>query len=140
MKRIGMLSDLARSAFRRPVTERYPFEKRPTPPQFRGLLRWDPESCTGCALCAKDCPTEALELITIDKADKRFVIRYHVDRCTFCGQCAYGCRQACIDLTEGEYELAQSDRGRLIVVLGRPEDIERLEQLENGAAPVAAPA
>ena len=140
MKRIGMLTDLARSAFRRPVTEHYPFEKRPTPPEFRGMLHWDPEQCTGCALCAKDCPAEAIEIITVDKAAKRYVLRFHVDRCTFCGQCAYSCRQECLDLGADEYELAQSDRSRFIVTYGRPEDLERLERMATGTAPVAEPA
>ena len=45
--KIALFTDLARSAFRRPVTERYPFEKRPAPLQYRGRLTWSPEGCTG---------------------------------------------------------------------------------------------
>jgi len=136
--KIGMLNDLVQSAFRRPVTERYPFEKRPAPAHYRGLLRWRPEGCTGCALCVKDCPAEAIELITIDKAAKRFVFRYHVDRCTFCGQCAYSCRFDCITLEEDEWELAQGDREHFLVAYGRPEDLERLA-VEAGTEPDTQP-
>ena len=68
------------------------------------------------------------------------VLRFHVDRCTFCGQCAYSCRQECLDLVADEYELAQSDRSRFIVTYGRPEDLERLERMATGTAPVAEPA
>lgn len=132
-----MLHDLARSAFRRPVTERYPFEKRPAPRELRGMLHWDPEQCTGCALCAKDCPAEAIEIITIDKASKRFVLRFHVDRCTFCGQCAYSCRQGCLDLLAEEYELAQADRDRFLVTYGRAEDLARLDEVAETPAAVA---
>lgn len=137
--RIGMFTDLARSAFRRPVTERYPFEKRPTPLGYRGLLRWDPELCTGCGLCVKDCPAEAIDFFTIDKANKRFVFRYHVDRCTFCGQCAYSCRFDCIDLSGEEWELAQADRERFLITYGRAEDIERIDELDSVAEPGAEP-
>lgn len=126
MKKIGMVTDVLRSAFRRPVTERYPAERRPAAQLYRSKLSWNPEACTGCALCVKDCPAEAIELITIDKAAKRFVVRYHVDRCTFCGQCAYSCRFDCITLSNDDWELAQLGREQFTVHYGEPEDIERL--------------
>lgn len=137
MKKIGMLNDLAESALRRPVTERYPLERRPTVAQFRGLLHWNPEGCTGCALCVKDCPADAIDFITIDKAEKRFVFRLHVDRCTFCGQCAYNCRFDCITLDNEEWELAGVDRDGFTITYGRPEDVERLAMVE-GTEPAGA--
>lgn len=137
MKKIGMLNDLAESALRRPVTERYPLERRPTVAQFRGLLHWNPEGCTGCALCVKDCPAEAIDFITIDKAEKRFVFRLHVDRCTFCGQCAYNCRFDCITLDNEEWELAGVDRDGFTITYGRPEDVECLAMVE-GTEPAGA--
>ncbi|MFZ1396248.1 MAG: 4Fe-4S binding protein [Candidatus Promineifilaceae bacterium] len=66
MKMGTMLQDIVTSLFRRPVTEQYPFEKRPAPLRTRGMLHWNPEKCTGCCLCNKDCPANAIELITID--------------------------------------------------------------------------
>ncbi len=131
MKKIGMLVDLVESAFRRPVTEIYPLERRPTVEQFRGLLHWNPEGCTGCGLCVKDCPAEAIDFITIDKAAKRFVFRYYADRCTFCGQCAYNCRFNCITLDNEEWELADVDRDGYLITYGRPEDVEQLELAER---------
>jgi NAD(P)H-quinone oxidoreductase subunit I len=91
MKLSAMLGDVLRSLFRRPATERYPFERHPTPPRLRGALHWNPDKCTGCCLCVKDCPANAIEIITIDKANKRFVLRYHADRCTYvAAHCAAG--------------------------------------------------
>ena len=126
MKKIGMLTDLMRSAFQRPLTECYPIEKRPPVEAFRGMLYWHPQDCTGCGLCVKDCPADAIELITIDKASKRYVFRFHSDRCTFCGQCAYNCRFDCIRLENDEWELAELDRDNMTILYGRPEDIERV--------------
>ena len=126
MKKIGMLNDLLRSTFIRPVTKCYPAERRPTVDSFRGMLHWNPDTCTGCALCVKDCPAEAIELITIDKTTKRFVMRFHIDRCTFCGQCVYNCRFDCIHLENEEWELAELGRENFTVYYGRPEDIARL--------------
>lgn len=139
MKKIGMFGDMVRSAFRRPVTELYPVVRRPTVEVFRGQLHWTPDECTGCALCVKDCPAEAIELITIDKAAKRYVFRVHVDRCTFCGQCAYNCRFDCITLENEEWELAELGREQFTVVYGRPEDVERLV-LDTESEPSAEPA
>lgn len=127
MKKIGMLTDLVRSIFHEPVTECYPIEKRPPVEAFRGMLHWNPELCTGCGLCVKDCPADAIELITIDKDAKRFAFRVHVDRCTFCGQCAYSCRFECIHLDNGEWELAELAREDFTVLYGRPEDIDQIE-------------
>jgi len=138
MKKIGMFGDMVRSAFRRPVTELYPVVRRPTVVGFRGQLHWDPAECTGCALCVKDCPAEAIELITIDKAARRYVFRVHVDRCTFCGQCAYNCRFNCITLANEEWELAELTREEFTVVYGRPEDVERLV-LDTAIDPSAEP-
>lgn len=139
MKKIGMLKDMIRSAFRQPVTELYPVERRPAAEDFRGMLHWNPEGCTGCALCVKDCPADAIELITIDKVAKRFVIRYHVDRCLFCSQCAYSCRFNCITLSNDEWELADLGRDNYTVLYGEPEDIEQFS-LESEPEPDIEPA
>lgn len=136
MKKIGMLNDLVQSAFKRPITECYPIERRPAVESFRGMLTWNPEACTGCGLCVKDCPADAIELITIDKAARRFVLRFHVDRCTFCGQCAYNCRFECIKLENMGWELAELNRDGFTVYFGRPEDVEEFSSA-NLPEPVA---
>ena len=56
-----MLLDITKSLFRQPVTEKYPFERHPTPERLRGRLEWDATKCTGCGLCAKDCPADAIQ-------------------------------------------------------------------------------
>lgn len=118
-----MLSDVARALFHRPVTERYPFERHAAPERLRGMLHFDPERCTGCALCVKDCPAAALELITLDKASKRFVLRYHVDRCTFCAQCVQSCKHDCLRLTDGSFELAARDKDAFTLSYGKDADV-----------------
>jgi formate hydrogenlyase subunit 6/NADH:ubiquinone oxidoreductase subunit I len=127
MTTIGaMLGDIVTSLFKRPVTERYPFERRAAPERLRGQLYYDPAKCSGCALCSKDCPSQALELITIDKASKRFVLRYHIDRCTFCGQCVESCRFSCLGMSSADWELASALKAPFTVSYGREEDLEKL--------------
>jgi formate hydrogenlyase subunit 6/NADH:ubiquinone oxidoreductase subunit I len=119
-----MLSDVVRALFRRPVTEFYPFERQAPPKRLRGLLQFNPEQCTGCALCVKDCPARAIELITVDKATKRFVLRYHIDRCTFCAQCVQSCRYKCLSMSSDQWELAALSTKPLILHYGRKSDVE----------------
>jgi formate hydrogenlyase subunit 6/NADH:ubiquinone oxidoreductase subunit I len=126
-----MFGDILDALVRRPATERYPFERREAPAQLRGRLLWDPEACVGCNLCVKDCPAHALELITIDKKAKRFVLRYHEDRCTYCAQCVCSCRKGCLSMSSEQWELAARDKSVFVVHYGDAADVAHV--LENEA-------
>ncbi|GAB4574932.1 MAG: hypothetical protein Kow0077_23930 [Anaerolineae bacterium] len=137
MKLGAMISDIIESTFKRPATERYPFERRRTPTQFRGRLLWTRDNCTGCGLCAKDCPSNAIEVIVLDRKAKRFVFNYAVDRCLFCAQCVHSCRQGCLEMQPDVWELAALDRGGYQLMLGEDEDVRAT--LENTVADCAQP-
>jgi NAD(P)H-quinone oxidoreductase subunit I len=137
MKIGAMLGDVTRSLFRRPFAEKYPFERRQAPERLRGRLYWNPEKCTGCSLCNKDCPANAIELITLDKANKRFVMRYHIDRCTFCAQCVQNCRFKCMEMSSEQWELAALNKEPFTVYYGNDADIEAV--LARFAQPDAQP-
>jgi len=110
--------------FKRPATERYPFERTDTPERLRGKLYYDSVKCSGCQLCVKDCPSEAIELLVVDRVNKRFVIRYHIDRCTYCGQCVENCRFECLGMSSEQWELASLKKEPFTVYYGRDEDIQ----------------
>lgn len=123
MKFGTMLSDMLPSVWRPLATIRYPKERQAPPIRLRGKLTWNPEACIGCGLCEKDCPSQALELIVIDKAEKRFAMRYHIDRCTFCAQCVFSCRQSCLQLDPDSWELAATSPERFVIYFGEPENV-----------------
>jgi formate hydrogenlyase subunit 6/NADH:ubiquinone oxidoreductase subunit I len=134
--RIGaMLGDISRSLFRKPVTERYPFERKVAPERLRGHLAFEPAKCTGCKICVRDCPADAIALLVVDKATKRFVMRFHADRCTFCAQCVVSCNFDALAMASDQWELAALNREAFVVLLGRPEDVRAL-----ASPPTAAPA
>ena len=130
MKIGSMFSDIVKSFFHKTATQRYPYERLPAPVQFRGKLVWNPEKCTGCQLCVKDCPANAIELIVLDRANKRFVLKYHSDRCIYCSQCVVNCRFKCLDLSDEQWENAALTKEMFTVYYGRDEDVNAfLEKL-----------
>lgn len=122
---IGMMvSDVVSSFFKRPVTRRYPFERKEAPQAFRGQLTWNPATCTGCMLCVKDCPANAIELTVVDRASKRFVMRFNTGRCTYCAQCEVNCRSKSLVLSNDQWELAALTKEPFTVYYGAEADIQ----------------
>jgi formate hydrogenlyase subunit 6/NADH:ubiquinone oxidoreductase subunit I len=141
MKIGAMLGDIVGSLFKKPVTEMYPFQRKETPERLRGKMIWDPEKCTGCQLCVKDCPADALELIVLDKVNKRFVMRYNEDRCTFCAQCVQSCRFKCLEMSNEQWELAALNKEPFTVYYGKDEDVKFLldRAAKEGAEAILCP-
>ncbi|HLS51482.1 MAG TPA: NADH-quinone oxidoreductase subunit NuoI [Burkholderiaceae bacterium] len=85
--------------FKRKVTLKYPQEKTPTSPRFRGLhaLRRYPngeERCIACKLCEAVCPALAITIESTEREDgTRRTTRYDIDlaKCIFCGFCEESC-------------------------------------------------
>ncbi len=134
--RIGtMLRDVVRSIFIKPVTQAYPFVRQPSPQRLRGKLQWDPSRCSGCGLCAKDCPSNAIEITILDRTSKRFVMQYHADRCTFCAQCVVNCRFKCLELSNEQWELAALTKDGFRFFYGNEVDVD--EYLDRFGEPNA---
>jgi formate hydrogenlyase subunit 6/NADH:ubiquinone oxidoreductase subunit I len=106
MKIGTMLTDVFNAFLSKPITQEYPSQRTPAPEKLRGRLLWEHNRCSGCGLCVKDCPANALEVITIDRANKRFVMVYHLDKCTYCAQCVVNCRFKCLEMSATDWELA----------------------------------
>jgi len=130
----SMMSDVIRSFFSKPVTQRYPFERKEAPEKFRGKLVWDLSKCTGCQLCIKYCPAGAIELVVLDRVNKRYVMRFHADRCTYCSQCTVNCRFKCLSLSSDDWELASLTKDSFTVYYGRNEDVNKFKDQGESAA------
>lgn len=90
----GLLFTLVKALFSRPETIQYPFSPISLLEGFRGVIEFDPERCTGCGLCVRDCPANALELIR--ESREVYQLRYFPTRCAFCGQCQATCPREAI--------------------------------------------
>jgi NADH-quinone oxidoreductase subunit I len=109
------------TVFGKPVTQRYPEERREPYPRFHGLhklLRDDEgkEKCVACGLCARVCPAQCITLEAAENEDgEKYAQHYEINtgRCIFCGYCVEACPVGALLMT-GEYELADYSRESLI--------------------------
>ena len=101
--------------FTKNPTIRYPEQKRPFSPVFRGLqvLNRDEqgrENCTACGLCAVACPAEAITMEAAERQpgeehlyrEEKYAAKYEINmlRCIFCGLCEEACPKDAIYLSE----------------------------------------
>lgn len=114
----SMLGDALKALVNKPATRR---SLPPPPERVRSALMWVREDCTGCGLCAMECPADALEVTVIDRKAKRFVLKHDTGKCIYCGQCVVSCnRDAIIMRPEGGPPPA-ADTSDMVVVFGEEE-------------------
>lgn len=81
------------NALERPVTRRYPLERREPHPGSRGHIEMELAPCTSCGLCQRRCPTDAIK---VSKTPKNWSLDPHL--CIVCGFCVEVCPPKCIKM------------------------------------------
>jgi len=114
-------------SFKRPITIRYPEEKRILPQRSRGrhyLTKWEDgaERCVGCELCAIVCPSQAIYVKPAENTPEemhshgeRYAADFQINmlRCIFCGYCEEACPTGAIVLGN-DFNLVSDNRQSLI--------------------------
>ncbi|MGQ9843378.1 MAG: 4Fe-4S binding protein [Spirochaetota bacterium] len=101
---------------------------------FRGRLQYDVESCTGCGLCSKVCPANAIELYPAEingKKTKRIVI--YLSRCTYCQECVVICPKNSIQITR-DFFMADYNKYGDSMVIGC--EYRRQYVIKEGGTPI----
>jgi len=114
-KQRGISTQLARDAFsnifKKRATQQYPSVPATIAEGFRGKQMLNLEKCISCTLCAKECPSNAIEMVEVE-GKKRPLI--HLDRCVFCYQCADTCPRGVFESSK-IFELAVTDKRTLVI-------------------------
>lgn len=80
-----------KSLVSKPATRPYPFTKRAAIGGSRGQLHNNVEACIFCGICAKRCPSIALEVTKNPK-----VWSFNRYKCIVCGYCVDVCPKKCL--------------------------------------------
>jgi ech hydrogenase subunit F len=81
--------------FKKPATLMYPVKPRVPFEATRGHIEIEFEKCIHCTICAKKCPTDA---INVDRVNKVWEIE-HI-RCIACGSCVEACPKKCLIMSK----------------------------------------
>jgi NAD(P)H-quinone oxidoreductase subunit I len=123
---LPMLPELIKQLFSEPATNTFPAKYLPPsiteflkqvgegkasmnppiglPPNFRGKIVYERDACTGCTLCARVCPSNAIEVLPETKR-----MRIWISSCIFCSQCTDACPKNGLSMSD-EFLLADEDR------------------------------
>ena len=97
--------------------------------RYRGLVRFDPTLCSGCAVCKMRCTSRAIDFKT---GKGEFTWSYEPGQCTFCGRCVEGCK---------EHALSQdSEIPPIYLTIGELKKSYTVARKPPVRKPVAAPA
>jgi glutamate synthase (NADPH/NADH) small chain len=99
-----------RFLFQKPLTLRYPFEKKEPAPRYRGFHLNDWGKCTGCGNCADICPNEAITMIEMPELEaapgqKNERPQLDYGRCCFCGLCVDICPPGALRLSRDYFHI-----------------------------------
>ncbi|MBC7425220.1 MAG: NADH-quinone oxidoreductase subunit I [Bacteroidia bacterium] len=125
--------------FKKKATIKYPEQKRPIAPIYRGqhVLKRDEagaERCTACGLCAVACPAEAITMVAEERKkgeenlyrEEKYASMYEINmlRCIFCGLCEEACPKEAIFLTD---RLVPSTFERADFIYGKSKLVETID-------------
>ena len=121
---MSISTEVLKSLFKKPFTERYPKEKVKIPERYRGKLSVKWKDCIACGLCRMICPADAIILGKKIEEIKSGKIIYKkishpiksidIGRCVFCGLCVEICPVKIISFTN-KFEMTSKSKKCLLV-------------------------
>jgi len=114
---LGVIPQLIKNLFSRPMTVKFPYEAIPIPDGYRGEHEYDIDSCTSCGLCARVCPNRAIEMVEAPAQHRGHYPKTYpqvdLGKCCFCGLCQDICMSGAMRLTKSFF-LSTSNRATVL--------------------------
>lgn len=98
-KMFTLAGRIVSNLFKKPATTQYPFEPAVFPERMRGHVEIQMETCITCGLCARACPSLAIEVDR--KAGTWTISRFD---CVQCSSCVLACPKKCLTMATGYTE------------------------------------
>jgi formate hydrogenlyase subunit 6/NADH:ubiquinone oxidoreductase subunit I len=109
---MNFLSIFARNLKNGPYTEAFPFGPAFTPEKLRGRIQFKAETCEGCRICERVCPSGA---IRFTKTAEGMTFDCWHNTCVFCGNCEFYCPTDAIHQTN-DWNLAHTQAEKFEMV------------------------
>ncbi len=116
MAKLKLLGLSLRNFLKGPATVEYPRVPAPVEPDYRGRHYADLRKCTGCSVCAIECPANAIEMVEVPSgyevpASNRRRVYPLIDygKCVFCYRCVAVCPFSAY-VVSNEYKLAGPEK------------------------------
>jgi NADH-quinone oxidoreductase subunit I len=116
VKRPRLLGLVLKNLVSKPATIQYPRVKTPVELDFRGVQYADLGKCTGCSLCAIECPADAIKMTPIPPEyevpktnPRRIYPLINYGKCVFCYRCVKVCPTNAYIVTN-KYDIAGVSR------------------------------
>ncbi len=98
MRRPRLLGLALRNLFAKPATVQFPREKTAIEEDSRGVQFADLKKCTGCSLCALECPADAIKMVPIPQGyevpsinPRKVYPLIDYSKCVYCYRCVKIC-------------------------------------------------
>jgi len=113
---LKMCKTVVSSLRKKTFCQMYPFQPAKFHTHTRGHIKLDAAKCILCTLCAKRCPTGALE---VDRVKGYWQINRY--KCIMCIECVHACRPLAL-ITEQQYAppMAKMENERFDVEIKKP--------------------
>ena len=96
--------------FSKPSCDMYPFVPSDAAPGYRGRIKYDPDKCHGCGMCARVCSGNAITILKepVEEGEK-ITLTFNMGSCTFCKMCADFCATKSITFTDDYHMVATKE-------------------------------